>query len=238
MEMRLQKFLAQCGVASRRASEKLILEGKVKINGKIETRLGTKIDTENDSIFFQNKKLQKNNYPSQLYAFYKPRNCITSLKDEHSRKTIVEYLPKVPTPLFPIGRLDYDSEGLLLITNNGDWAWQISHPKNKIKKTYLVKIDKDLNENQWKKINQPMMIEKKLHRAKVKFLSKINQKSWVQVELYQGRNLQIKKMFFQIGVRVLKIKRVQIGKIVLQNLGVGQFRILSRKEREGLLTTS
>ena len=235
MEIRLQKFLAHCGIASRRASEKLILSGEITINGKVITKLGVKINPSQDNVFYHNKRILFEPLRPLLCAFYKPKNCITTLKDELNRQTIAEYLPKTKPPLFPIGRLDYNSEGLILVTNNGAWAQKIAHPKYKIKKLYLVKINRILDEVQWKKISKPMMIENKLHRARVKQIHKIGDKSWVQVELYQGFNLQIKRMFLKIGVRVLKIKRVQIGKIGIQDLKVGQLRKLSTAELLSLM---
>ena len=234
MKTRLQTFLAQSGIASRRASEKLILSGEIKVNGKIACQLGIKIDPEKDSVSHQNKKVQVKRKPSLLYMFHKPKNCITSLKDEKNRETIAAYLPKTTPPLFPIGRLDYHSEGLLLITNNGDWAQKIGHPSYKVKKIYLVKINTILAEYQWQKINRPMIIEKKAHRARFKEIQKLDNKSWLQVELYQGFNLQIKKMLAKIKVSVLKLKRVQIGNISLHNLRVGECQLLSHQQIQSL----
>lgn len=238
METRLQKFLSQAGVASRRASESLILSGEIKVNGKIACRLGVKIDSEKDSVCYQNKRIQIKRKPSLLYIFHKPKNCITSLKDEKNRETITKFLPNTIPPLFPIGRLDYHSEGLLLITNNGDWAQKIGHPSYKIKKVYLVKINSILKEEQWEKINKPMSINKKIHRARFKEIHKLGNKSWLQVELYQGFNLQIKKMLTNIGVDVLKLKRVQIGNISLQNLNVGEYKLLSHQQIQSLTKKS
>lgn len=236
MEIRLQKFLSQMGIASRRASEKLILSGEIKVNGKVITQLGTKVNTQKDKVSHQNKKLIFKELSPLLYIFHKPKNCITTLQDEKDRITIAHYLPKTTPPLFPIGRLDYHSEGLLLVTNNGEWAQKIGHPKYKTKKVYLIKVDAILEESQWKKINKPMMIEKKLHRARFKEIHKIGKKSWLQVELYQGFNLQIKKMLANIGVQVLKLKRIQIGSIGLQNLKSGEYRLLEFSQIQLLLT--
>ena len=198
MEIRLQKFLAQCGIASRRNSEKLILEGLVQINGKIEKELGIKIDPEKDNIFFKGKKLTLPKFPKLVYILNKPKNCITSLKDEKNRDIISNYFPKLNCPLFPVGRLDYDSEGLIFITNDGDFAQQICHPKYKFKKSYFVKIDKILDEKELKILNKKMFIEEKIYQAKVIPLRQTSKKSWVKVDLYQGLNLQIKKMFWRL----------------------------------------
>ena len=235
MEIRLQKFLAQCGIASRRNSEKLILEGLVQINGKIEKELGIKIDPEKDNIFFKGKKLTLPKFPKLVYILNKPKNCITSLKDEKNRDIISNYFPKLNCPLFPVGRLDYDSEGLIFITNDGDFAQQICHPKYKFKKSYFVKIDKILDEKELKILNKKMFIEEKIYKAKVNPLRQSNKKSWVKVDLYQGLNLQIKKMFWHLKIQVLKIKRFQIGNIHLADLKSGQYRLLKKEEVKKLL---
>ena len=235
MEIRLQKFLAQCGIASRRNSEKLILEGLVQINGKIEKELGIKIDPEKDNIFFKGKKLTAPKCPKLVYILNKPKNCITSLKDEKNRDIISKYFPKLDCPLFPVGRLDYDAEGLIFITNDGDFAQQISHPKYKFKKSYFVKIDKILDEKELKILNKKMFIEEKIYQAKVIPLRQTSKKSWVKVDLYQGLNLQIKKMFWHLKIQVLKIKRFQIGNIHLADLKSGQYRLLKKEEVKKLL---
>ena len=234
MQIRLQKFIAQCGIASRRAAEELILRGLIKINGKIEKELGTKVDPQKDIVFYK-KKLTLPKTLNLVYALYKPKNCITSLKDELGRETIKNFFPKSVKSLFPVGRLDYDSEGLIFITNNGDFAQKISHPKYRCKKSYLVKVNKILSPDELKKLNKPMMVDKKLCRAKAVTLHTINQKSWLNIELYQGLNLQIKKMLAILKIRVIKIKRIQIGCIKLQELKPGGFRLLSGREVKRLL---
>jgi pseudouridine synthase len=236
MEIRLQKFLSGVGLASRRSAEKLILAGEIKVNGRVVSKLGTKVDPKRDFVSYQNKKLKEKKNSFLLYIFYKPKNCITSLKDEKDRITIAQYLPKTTPPLFPIGRLDYHSEGLLLVTNNGEWAQKIGHPKYKVKKTYLVKINGVLEESQWKKINKPMMIAGKIHRAKFKEIYNAKEKSWLQVELFQGFNLQIKKMLLMVGARVLKLKRIEIGTVALQDLKAGQYKLLTHSQIQSLLT--
>ena len=133
-------------------------------------------------------------------------------------------------PLFPVGRLDYDAEGLIFITNDGDFAQQISHPKYKFKKSYFVKIDKILDEKELKILNKKMFIEEKIYKAKVNPLRQSNKKSWVKVDLYQGLNLQIKKMFWHLKIQVLKIKRFQIGNIHLADLKSGQYRLLKKRK--------
>ena len=235
MELRLQKFLAGAGLASRRAAEKIILAGEIQVNGKVVRELGTKICPEKDSISYLGKRVHIKKSPKLLYAFCKPKNCITSLKDDKNRQTIADFLPKMTPPLFPIGRLDYHSEGLLLITNNGMWAEQIGHPRYKIKKVYLVKIDCILQEIHWKKLNQAMKIQGRIYRAKFKQIKKIENKSWLQAELYQGFNLQIKKMLQYVGAEVLKLKRIQIGNVYLTNLQAGELRFLCGTEIKNLL---
>lgn len=235
MKIRLQKLLAQCGIASRRSAEKIISKGLVRVNNKIETQLGVKADPKLDSIFFKNKKLNFTAPLQLVFALYKPKNCITSLKDEKNREIITKYFPKTHYNLFPIGRLDYNSEGLILITNDGDFAQKISHPSHQCQKTYLVKIKKILGENELKIINKPMMLDKKLCRAKVKHLHNIGQNSWVRIDLRQGINLQIKRMFGALKINVLKIKRIQIGNIHLKRLKVGESRQLTKIEIKSLL---
>ncbi len=227
--MRINKFLAECGVGSRRACDKLIEEGRVKVNGKVCT-LGAEIDEFRDSVTFDGKKLGKvKKY--DYYVMNKPKGCVCTVKDDKGRKTVMDYLPQLSSRIYPVGRLDYDSEGLLLFTNDGDLANRLTHPSNEIPKTYLVKIEGLIDENSLARLRAGVVIDGvKTKKCNIKVIDEFNNFTKMHVTITEGRNREIRKMFETVGKNVVLLKRIKIGDLVLHGLDRGECRKLSPAE--------
>ena len=239
MTIRLQKFIANAGIASRRKAEQLITDGRVMVNGEIVTQMGTQIDPGKDSVKFDGKRVSASPQDSVAYAVYKPKNCVTTLSDPQGRDTIVNYFPKTKHRLFPIGRLDYDAEGLIILTNNGDLANRIAHPSRHVWKQYFVKIKGKISPEEINKIKSgPIIDGKKRQPIKIRFLHNVNDKSWLVVSLQEGIKHHTKKTFLAAGHPVQKIKRYSIGNIELLDLSPGEWRQLDKAEIEALAEMS
>ena len=227
---RLQKVIANLGYTSRRNAENLIKEGKVKVNGITITELGTKVKTS-DTIEVENTILDNNkNY--EYYLLYKPREVISSAKDEVGRKTVTDLI-QTKQRIYPVGRLDYDTTGLLLLTNDGVLTNKLTHPSSKIEKTYVAKVSGLVTGYAIKKLRDGILIDgKKTAKAKVKLKStdKINNKSLVEITIHEGRNHQVRKMFEVLGYDVLKLKREKYANLDLKGLKAGEYRKLTNKE--------
>lgn len=229
MEERLQKILAKMGIASRRAAEEIILEGRVTVNGKAAT-LGMKADPSKDHIKLDGKLLTKPE-PKVYLMINKPKGVITTLSESEERPTIRDFLKKIKYRIFPVGRLDYDSEGLLLLTNDGDFAHAILHPSKKIPKTYHVKIKGVLEDNDIEKLKRGVKLKDGMTLpSKVKKLRKAEENSWIEITIYEGRKRQVRRMLEKVGHPVLKLKRVRINGIELGNLAPGAIRYLTSEE--------
>jgi 23S rRNA pseudouridine2605 synthase len=236
MTIRLQKFIADAGIASRRKAETMITEGRVSLNGSPVTILGTQVDPEVDHVRVDGKKIQNRTAPSVVYALYKPKSCVTTLDDPQGRNTIVQYFPRATKRLFPVGRLDYDSEGLILLTNDGELAQNISHPGKHVWKEYFVKVKGKISSPEINRLKPgPVIDGKKRQSVKIRLLHTINDKSWLSVSLQEGLKHHLKKMFGQIGFPVLKIKRYSIGNIGLEEMKPGEIRKLSKEEISDLI---
>jgi len=240
MSIRLQKVLAQAGFASRRGAETLIAEGEVTVNGHIVTEMGTKVDPMVDHIEVSGKKLrQKGNRPTVMFALYKPRSVVTTMKDPQGRQTIVDFFPHSKERLFPVGRLDYDAEGLLLLTNDGDLANRLMHPSGHVWKEYLVKLKGKIPMGLLGKIEKGPIIDGKKHQpVKIKFLHYKNEKSWLSVSLQEGVKHHLKKMFKSEGFLVERIKRYRVGHIELLELNPGESRRIEDEQVKELLELS
>ncbi len=228
---RLNKFLASCGVASRRGADKLIEEGKVKVNGKTVTELGTCINPSNDSVTVDGIKVK----PVSEYSYimlYKPKGCITTVSDEKGRKTVYDYLEDVKIPhLVPVGRLDYDTEGLLILTNDGDLTYSLTHPSHEVEKTYLVKVNGEMPEHKLAQLRKGVIIDgEKTNRSRVKLLEYKDGISRLRVTITEGRNRQIRKMFEAVEREVIFLKRIAVGDLKLGGLGRGAYRYLTDGE--------
>jgi 23S rRNA pseudouridine2605 synthase len=228
-EERLQKILSQAGVTSRRQAEKYIVEGRVSVNGKIVTELGSKADLASDHIKVDGRLLHAPRH--QIYiALHKPNNTVTTVSDPQHRDTVMDLLRGVKERVYPVGRLDYHSEGLLLFTNDGDLANAITSAASHLAKTYLVKSNGALSPDQEQKFREGVPLSgKRTLPAGLKLIhNAVN--PWYEVRLYEGRNNQIRTMFKHFGRLVEKLRRVRIGPVELGPLKPGQFRYLTVEE--------
>ncbi len=228
-EERLQKLLAHAGVASRRRAEQLILEGRVTVNGAVITELGTKADAERDHIKVDGKHIRPPEKPIYL-AMNKPRNCVTTVSDPQGRVTVMELLRGVKARVYPVGRLDYHSEGLLLLTNDGEFAKRITAPATHVAKIYVVKTNGALTVEQQEKFRKGVPIEGKRTAPAGLKLIQSGENPWYEVRLIEGRQNQIRLMFKHFGRLVEKLRRVKIGFLELGPLKPGQFRALTPAE--------
>ncbi|MGD0301051.1 MAG: pseudouridine synthase [Bryobacteraceae bacterium] len=228
-EERLQKILAHAGIASRRKAEQLILEGRVKVNGAVITELGTKADLDRDHIKVDGKRVQA---PEKLVylAMNKPRNFVTTVSDPEGRATVMDLLRGVKARVYPVGRLDYHSEGLLLLTNDGEFAKHITSAASHVTKTYVAKVTGPLTPSQEENFRQGVPLSgKRTAPAGLKLIQRA-ENPWYEVRLIEGRQNQIRLMFKNFGRLVEKLRRVRIGFLELGALRPGEFRHLSAAE--------
>jgi len=231
MEKRLQKILSEMGITSRRKAEDLIFEGRVTVNGRIAT-IGTKADPVKDHIKVDGKLLIRPE-PKVYIMFNKPKNVVISLHDPEGRPTVKDFLKGVKYRVFPVGRLDYDSEGLLLLTNDGDFAHAVLHPSKKISKTYLVKVKGILDEEEIEKLKSGVRLRDGMTLpAKVKKIKRTENNSWLEMTIYEGKKRQIRRMLEKTGHDVLKLKRIRVDGLELGKLEPGTFRYLTPEERD------
>ena len=227
---RLQKVIAHAGLASRRKAEELIKEGKVKVNGQVVRELGIKVGP-NDKVEVNEVPLQKE--APVYFVFYKPRGVISAVADDKNRKVVTDYFPHIKERIYPIGRLDYDTSGLLLLTNDGEFANALMHPKHEVDKVYVAKVKGiPLREN-LRKLEKGIQLEDgKTAPAKTKVLSidKRKQSAIVEITIHEGRNRQVRRMFEAIGHPVLKLKRERYGYLTLHGLSTGDARELTPHE--------
>lgn len=232
-KIRLQKVIRDSLNCSRRKAEEFIISGQVFVNGK-PASLGDKVDIKLDSIKVFNRYIKPVINKKFVYIkLYKPRGYITSLKDEKNRKCVVDLIKNVNSRVFPIGRLDYTSEGLLLLTNDGDFANKITNPKSHIAKTYRVTITPIVSEDILNAISNGVMVDGvKTRPSKINIVSLFGNRCILDVTIYEGKNRQIHKMFEQFGYKILRLKRISIGKIKIGDLKPSQFKFLSKNEIE------
>ncbi|MBE6828364.1 MAG: rRNA pseudouridine synthase [Ruminococcaceae bacterium] len=236
-KVRLQKFMAESGVASRRKSEELIAAGKVRING-VTAKIGDKVDPKHDKITLSGKKLVKEKKTVYL-MLNKPRGYITTMNDERDRKCVAQLIKDVGVRVYPVGRLDRESEGLLLFTNDGDFANSVTHPSVHIPKTYRVTIRPGIEKSQEEKFRKGIEIDGRVTApADIKVISAEDNRTVAEVTIYEGRNRQIRKMFEYFGIEVARLKRTKIGKVKLGMLKQGEYRELTEDEIQSLLSYS
>ena len=227
---RLQKVIANSGYTSRRKAEELIANNHVKVNGEVVNTLGIKVDDQ-DIIEIDGEVL-KTDPLKEYYLLNKPREVICSVSDDKGRKTVIDLI-KTSTRIYPVGRLDYDTTGLIILTNDGKLANILMHPKHKIPKTYIAKIDGILNEEDFKQIRKGIKIDErilKVDHMKVKEIDKQKNTSLVEVTIHEGRNHIVRKLFATLGYDVLKLSRIAYGSLTLCNLKSGEYRLLSHDE--------
>ena len=236
-QVRLQKYLADCGVASRRKSEELIEAGKVKVNGKIAS-VGDKIDPKADTVLVHGKKVVRQK--KRLYIMLnKPRGFITTMSDEMDRKCVAQLISDVPERVYPVGRLDRESEGLLLFTNDGAFANAMTHPSKHVSKTYRVTVRPGVTQEQLTAITQGIIIEDRMTApAEVRVITREENRVVLEVILYEGRNRQIRKMCEALGLEVARLRRTAIGSVKLGMLKQGDWRDLTEDEVHKLLVAS
>ena len=226
---RLQKVIASSGLTSRRKAESLIKEGKVKVNGKVVTELGTKVNTS-DEIIVDNKILEKE--VKEYYLLNKPRGVITSTSDDKGRKIVTDFI-NTSARIFPVGRLDYDTTGVLLLTNDGEFANILTHPKNNIEKVYLAKLEGIIKKEQIDQLKKGVLLDEVLVKASRVKLKKVNIDSntcMVEITIHEGKNHQVKRMFESVGYRVDKLTRKRLDIFTTENLQSGEYRKLTPKE--------
>lgn len=228
MKERIQKYIARCGITSRRKAEELVLQGKVKVNGKIINDIIT-IDTESDVVEVDGKVIKPEE--NKVYIILnKPTGYITSAKDQFGRKTVLDLID-VKERIFPVGRLDYDTSGLLILTNDGEVANKLMHPSKEIDKVYVAEVEGVPTKEEMERFKRGLKIDDYITApAKIRLLKQMGKTSVVEVIIHEGRNRQVRKMCSAIGHKVLKLKRIKIGKIELGNLKVGEWRHLNSKE--------
>ncbi|MFK2824254.1 pseudouridine synthase [Bacillus sp. B190/17] len=233
---RLQKVIAQAGIASRRKAEQLIVEGKVKVNGKVVKELGTKVGMS-DRVEVEGIPVEQER--KVYYLFYKPRGVISAVSDDKNRKVVMDFFPFVEQRIFPVGRLDYDTSGLLLVTNDGEFANLLTHPRYQIDKTYVARLNGIPQRHLLKRLAEGIQLEDgKTAPAKVKELSadKRKQRSFIEITIHEGRNRQVRRMFEAIGFDVQKLKRERYAFLNLNGLNAGEFRELTAHEVKQLRT--
>ena len=231
---RLQKYLAACGVASRRNSEKIILDGRVRVNGITVTEMGTQVDEEKDIVEVDGVCVRPEEEKHYI-AYYKPVGEVTTVSDPEGRATVMDKFRDYPVRLFPVGRLDYDSEGLLLLTNDGDLMNHLLHPSHEVSKVYLARVSNQVTEAELARLRAGVIIEGKMTSpANVRLVRKETFCSVVLVSIHEGRNRQVRKMFEAIGHQVVSLKRVEFGPIKLNDLPMGKWRKLTSMEVEKL----
>ncbi len=234
MEVRLQKVIADAGVTSRRKAEDLMRQGRVTVNGKVIRELGTRVDPGRDHVKVDGRRVNTA-LPHVYLMLNKPLRYLSALSDPHGRPTVAELLPGVGLRVFPVGRLDYDAEGLLLLTNHGELAQALLHPRYHVPKTYLVKLKGVLSEEEIKALEHGVDLEDgRTAPARVQKVRKAEQNSWVELTIHEGRQHQVKRMLEAVGHPVLKLQRVRFGPLALGDLPSGEYRYLTDREANAL----
>ena len=236
MEERLQKYLANNGIAARRKCEEYILSGRVKVNGQVVTKLGIKINSEKDIIEFDGKKVEK--VEKHVYILLnKPIGYVTTVKDQFDRPTVLD-LVKIKEKILPVGRLDMYTSGALILTNDGEFINKITHPKNEVEKTYTATVKGIIKQEDVQKLENGVEIEDYISgKAKVKILKTDEEKNFsrIQITIHEGKNREVRKMCEAIGKKVLALHRRKIANLDVKNLKIGQWRYLTDSEVSNLL---
>lgn len=226
--MRINKYLSECGIASRRASDDLIREGRVFINGKAAA-LGDDVG-EKDEVTLDGTPVTRS-VSHRYFVMNKPKGYVCTVEDDRGRKTVMQLLPPDAGRVYPVGRLDYDSEGLLLLTDDGELTFRLTHPKNEIPKTYLVRIEGSIGEQQLNKLRSGVELDGKLtKRCKIKVVETDKEYTKLHITITEGRNRQVRRMFETVGKEVVFLKRIRIGELSLGSLDRGKVRKLTPEE--------
>lgn len=230
--VRLQKYIAMCGVASRRAAEEMIKEGKVKVNGSKITEQGVKVEIGADKVFVNGKEIKPVNKDYYI-MLNKPSGYVTTVKDQFDRPTVIDLLgEEITARVFPVGRLDYETEGLLIMTNDGDFTYKVTHPKHNIDKTYIAVIKGGISIKGLAMLRQGVKLDDGFvtSPAQVEMLNADNGHTVIKITIHEGKNRQVRRMFEAVGCKVVELQRISIGKVELGNLPLGRWRYLTSHE--------
>ena len=236
-EIRLQKFLSNSGVCSRRNAENLIIEGKVRVNGKVVTELGTKVNPEKDEIVCNGEKVKLEK--KFVYVLLnKPIGYVTTVKDQFGRPTVLDLVEDVDAKLLPVGRLDMYTSGAIILTNDGDFIFKVTHPKNEINKTYNATVRGIVDKNDVEKLENGVEIDDYVSGNAIVKILKVDEKkniSRLQITIHEGKNREVRKMCSAIGKNVIALHRAKIGNIGVKDLNIGNWRFLSDTEVKSFL---
>lgn len=238
-QIRLQKYIADCGITSRRKAEVLIEEGRIKVNGRLITELGTKVDPELDVVQFDGVTLSKERIEPVYLVFNKPRGVMTTVHDPEGRKTVMDFLPRLHQRVYPVGRLDYHSEGLLILTNDGEMAHKIMHPSFEVTKVYEVKVFGAVTPDLLKELKKARQFaEGPVKPKSVRIIQQLPTKTWLEFRLNEGRNREIRRICEEVGLTIDKLRRVAIEGLSINGIAPGKFDFISKKELQKLLGMS
>lgn len=230
--MRINKYIASCGVASRRKAEEIILQGRVKVNGKTVEELSFSVDEDNDIVEIDNEQIGLDEKKVYI-VLNKPEGYITTVKDQFDRSSVLDLVKDIKERIYPIGRLDYETSGLLILTNDGDLTYTLTHPKHEVDKTYMAIVKGIPTPEQMKEFESGLYIEDyKTAPAKIKIVKKDEEKNYAicQIKIHEGRNRQVRKMCRAINHPVMRLRRVAMGKITLKETEIGKYRYLTDEE--------
>lgn len=231
--MRLQKYMASCGVASRRKAEEMIAAGLVKVNGVTVTEMGTQVE-EGDEVLVEGKRIRPE-AEKKYVIYHKPAGEVTTVSDPEGRVCVLDHFRDFPVRLYPVGRLDYDSEGLLLLTNDGALTERMLHPSHQVEKSYLARVTGEVTMDEVRQLRQGVLLDDhKTSPAKVRVLKLETFATQMLITIHEGRNRQVRRMFEAVGHRVLQLRRVKFGPLELGDLKRGQWRELTAEEKRKL----
>ena len=232
MLIRLQKYMAEAQVASRRKSEEMILAGRVQVNGETVTCLGTKVNSGTDVVTLDGEEIHISSHMVYI-MLNKPEGCVTTAKDQFGRKSVLDYVKDVRERIYPVGRLDYDTSGLLLLTNDGDITYRLTHPSHNVNKTYIALTQRKPSPADMDKFRTGIVIDgRKTAPAQIEILSSDNKITKLKITIHEGRNRQVRKMCSAINCNVIKLKRTAIGSLELGTLKKCSYRYLTPDEIE------
>lgn len=235
---RLQKIIATAGVCSRRKAEELILLGEVKVNGEVVNALGAKADPHNDIISVEGKVIEPFGTEKVYYLLNKPRGYITSTSDPQGRPTVMELMHGITSRIYPVGRLDYASEGLILMTNDGEMANKLMHPSSQVRRTYAVKVRGTLTDEQIKQLRKGVHLSDGFVKpVRVSRGSKLETKEWIEIEITEGKNLEIRRIFAVLDMEVDRLRRIGIGNLEIGKVPVGKYVPLTKRQMEEALAS-
>ena len=235
MLVRLNKFLAHAGVCSRREADRWIQEGRVRVNGRVVEELGQKIDPERDRVDAGGRAVRTGEERPVWILLYKPAGPVVTVKDPFGRPTVMELLPKLPARVYPVGRLDADSEGVLLLTNDGETAFRLTHPRHEVGKLYEVRVEGEPSEEELAKLRTGIFLEgRRTGPARIQVLRRTSHRTVLRDRIHEGRKREIRKMFEAVGYSVTALLRVEFAGLTLEGLRPGQWRYLKKAEVESL----